>query len=49
LLQRAPHSIQELKQKLYFEPEALRPILHKLLQDQMIFETDNHQYVWNHE
>lgn len=49
LLQKAPHSIQELKQKLYFEPEALQPILHKLLENQMIYEADNHQYVWNYE
>lgn len=47
LLKKAPHSVHDLKQKLYFEPEALKKILYELLNDQKIQEIANHQYVWN--
>lgn len=49
LLKAQPHSIQELKQKLYFEPMALQIVLENLLNDQKIKQNQSQKYYWTHE
>lgn len=49
LLKAQPHSIQELKQKLYFEPLALQIVLENLLNDQKIKQNQSQKYYWTHE
>ena len=49
LLKAQPHSIQELKQKLYFEPLALQIVLESLLNDQKIKQNQSQKYYWTHE
>ena len=49
LLKSAPHSLQEIKQKLYFEPQALRPYLSQWLELEYIKENESQQYYWIHE
>jgi ATP-dependent DNA helicase RecQ len=49
LLKAQPHSIQELKQKLYFEPLALQIVLENLLNDQKIKLNQFQKYYWTHE
>jgi len=49
LLKAQPHSIQELKQKLYFEPLALQIVLENLLNDQKIKQNQFQKYYWTHE
>jgi ATP-dependent DNA helicase RecQ len=49
LLKSAPHSLQEIKQKLYFEPQALRPYLSQWLELEYIKENETQQYYWIHE
>ena len=49
LLKSKPHSIQELKQKLYFEPQALHLILKRLLDEEQIIVEQGHKYHWNYE
>jgi len=49
LLKSAPHSLQEIKQKLYFEPQALRPYLSQWLELEYIKENETQQYYWTHE
>jgi hypothetical protein len=44
-----PHTIQELKQKLYFEPLALKNVLETLLSQQQIKQVEMQKYYWNHE
>lgn len=46
LLKMKPHSIQELKQKLYFEPNALEDLFSELLGTQKIMINDQHKYYW---
>ena len=49
LLKVQPHTIQELKQKLYFEPLALKNVLETLLSQQQIKQVEMQKYYWNHE
>ncbi|MDB2340691.1 RecQ family ATP-dependent DNA helicase [Flavobacteriaceae bacterium] len=49
LLKAQPHSIQELKQKLYFEPLALQIVLENLLNDQKIKQNQSQKYYWTHD
>ena len=49
LLQSKPHSVQELKQKLYFEPQALQQLLESLLEEEQIVMEQGHKYYWHHE
>jgi ATP-dependent DNA helicase RecQ len=49
LLKAQPHSIQELKQKLYFEPLAMQIVLESLLNDQKIKQNQSQKYYWTHE
>ena len=49
LLKAQPHSIQELKQTLYFEPLALQIVLENLLNDQKIKQNQSQKYYWTHE
>lgn len=49
LLKAQPHSIQELKQKLYFEPMALQIVLENLLNDEKIKQNQSQKYYWTHE
>lgn len=49
LLKSAPHSLQEIKQKLYFEPQALHSYLSQWLAQEYIIETESHKYSWIHE
>ena len=49
LLKAQPHSIQELKQKLYFEPLALQIVLEHLMNDQKIKQNQSQKYYWTHE
>ena len=49
LLKSKPHSIQELKQKLYFEPQALHQLLKSLLDEEQIIMEQGHKYHWNYE
>jgi ATP-dependent DNA helicase RecQ len=49
LLKSAPHSLQEIKQKLYFEPQALRPYISQWLELEYIKENESQQYYWIHE
>ena len=49
LLKTKPHSIQELKRKLYFEPEALKVQLNVLLKKKYIKEDINNKYHWIYE
>ena len=49
LLKAKPHSIQELKQKLYFEPLALQIVLENLLNDQKVKQNQSQKYYWTHE
>jgi len=49
LLKAKPHSLHELKQKLYFEPQALEIQLRELLENQSIEEDQHHKYFWIHE
>ena len=46
LLKMKPHSIQELKQKLYFEPNALANFFSELLEAQKITKNDQHKFYW---
>lgn len=46
LLQNRPHSIQELKQKLYFEPKALEMLFSELLEQQQISKNSQHKFYW---
>ena len=49
LLKTKPHSLQELKQKLYFEPQALEIQLRELLENHSIVEDQHHKYCWIYE
>jgi ATP-dependent DNA helicase RecQ len=49
LLKTAPHSLQDIKQKLYFEPQALQPYLSMWLDLEYIKENESQQYYWIHE
>ena len=49
LLKTKPHSIQELKRKLYFEPEGLKVQLNVLLKKKYIKEDINNKYHWIYE
>ena len=49
LLKAEPHSIQELKQKLYFEPLALQIVLERLLNQQKIKQSETQKYYWIYE
>ena len=49
LLKSKPHSIPELKQKLYFEPQALHQLLKGLLDEEQIIMEQGHKYHWNYE
>ena len=44
-----PHSIHELKQKLYFEPLALQIILERLLKQKKIKQSETQKYYWINE
>ena len=46
MLQNRPHSIQELKQKLYFEPKALEMLFSELLEQQQISKNSQHKFYW---
>ncbi|MEK9614246.1 MAG: ATP-dependent DNA helicase RecQ [Flavobacteriaceae bacterium] len=49
LLKQKPHSISELKQKLYFEPQALHQFLESLLIKEQVQENAMHKFYWNYE
>lgn len=49
LLKMQPHSIQELKQKLYFEPLGLENFFSELLEKQKISINSQHKYYWRDE
>jgi ATP-dependent DNA helicase RecQ len=49
LLKATPHSILELKQKLYFEPLALQISLERLLNQQKIKQSETQKYYWIYE
>lgn len=49
LLKTQPHSIQELKQKLYFEPQALQTLLMTLLDNEYIKEVAGRKFYWIHD
>ena len=46
LLKKQPHSIQELKQKLYFEPKALEALFAVLMEKQQIIKNPQHKFYW---
>ena len=46
LLKKQPHSIQELKQKLYFEPKALEALFAVLMEKQQIIKNPQHKFFW---
>jgi ATP-dependent DNA helicase RecQ len=46
LLKKQPHSIQELKQKLYFEPKALEALFAVLMERQQIIKNPQHKFYW---
>jgi predicted transcriptional regulator len=46
LLKKQPHSIKELKQKLYFEPKALEALFAVLTQKQQIIKNPQHKFYW---
>ena len=46
LLKKQPHSIKELKQKLYFEPKALEALFVVLTQKQQIIKNPQHKFYW---
>ena len=47
LLKKQPHSIQTLKQKLYFKPEQLEAVLAELMESQQIKKNIQHKFYWN--
>ena len=49
ILKVKPHSIHELKQKLYFEPLALQIILERLLKQKKIKQSETQKYYWINE
>ena len=46
LLKKQPHSIKELKQKLYFEPKALEALFAVLMEKQQIIKNPQHKFYW---
>ena len=46
LLKKQPHSIQELKQKLYFEPKALEALFAVFMEKQQIIKNPQHKFYW---
>ena len=49
LLKMKPHSIQELKQKLYFESQPLEIFFSELIDKQKISKNPEHKYYWINE
>jgi ATP-dependent DNA helicase RecQ len=47
LIKQAPHSIKDLKQKLYFEPIAILQLLEKKIRENKIKENNEHKFYWN--
>ncbi len=47
LIKQTPHSIKELKQKLYFEPNAILEFLEKEIMRNKIKENNEHKFYWN--
>ena len=49
LLKDRPQSIQDLNEKLYFEPAALKEVIERLLKTQKIYINHLQQYHWINE
>ncbi|MEK9788283.1 MAG: RecQ family ATP-dependent DNA helicase [Flavobacteriaceae bacterium] len=49
LLKKHPHTIQALKQKLYFKPQQLEAVLAALMESQQIKKNTQHKFYWSNE